>query len=501
MNQRYLLNVRIIGLMQHKKEKTYLASVLWSDKNDVIVYRTFEEFKKFHKSVVKRFPLEAGRIKKSNRILPKFEDVSRRERRQTQVSRSVLRMGVLENYCSELLRSAVKVATDEGVVQFFLPTDRDLAPSTPKDSVIIMPSALGSKKSTWTRSEGSNLQNITQPVAPESYKCIATYEGKDTKNRPFKVMESEVVDVITKNVSGWWLVENERKQVAWFPAPYLRKCLTSALSRSFDKDTEVSPVESQYYAAKNYQATDDDELSLQVGVMVEVLRTSTDGWWLVSYNGQSGYVPSVYLQPYRNPHSKFQLLIKGSINNSSPNLVRPAMNPHRRLSNIDLINTNNSSSPMLPRNPLYRLRSKSASCLADENQSKMESPFSHLHSTERLSDGAMSTTSLAKSSSSADSSSDGLNTSQSSEGMFERNGSLPPPQSSSENLNVSFEKQMELSPGPEISPSESISEANLVPKIPPRPQRDELLMRCTTITKNMVLKSQNYFGLKHPEMF
>ncbi|XP_032896123.1 NADPH oxidase organizer 1-like [Amblyraja radiata] len=498
MNPRYLLNVRIIGLMQHKKQKTYLTSVLWSDKNDVLVYRTFEEFKKFHKKVEKYFPLEAGRIKKSNRVLPKFEDVSLKERRHSKVSKSMLRMAMLENYCSELLRSSVTIATDEGVMQFFLPTDKDLTPSTPKDSVIIMPSAFGRKKSTWRRTDGSGLQNITQPVALEYYKCIATYEGKDTKNKPFKVMESETVDVINKNTSGWWLVENERKQVAWFPAPYLRKSLTSTLSRTSDTEINVSSLESQYYAAKDYQATDDDELSLQVGIMVEVLRKSIDGWWLASYNGECGYVPSVYLQPYRNPHSKFQLLN----NSSSPNLARPVKDAHHRLSNVDQTNHNDYSSTKPTRKQLERQRSKSVNCLSDENRSQMESPFFHLNQTASLSDDASSSTvSSAKSSSSVDSCSDGLNTSQGSDGVFERNDFLSPPQSASKNLNSSFEKQMELSPDPEISPGENISEANLVPKIPPRPQRDELLTRCTTLTKNMVLKSHNYFGFKHSEMF
>lgn len=25
-------------------------------------------------------------------------------------------------------------------------------------------------------------------------------------------------------LSGWWLVENEEKRLAWFPAPYLQLC-------------------------------------------------------------------------------------------------------------------------------------------------------------------------------------------------------------------------------------------------------------------------------------
>lgn len=132
----------------------------------------------------------------------------------------------------------------------------------------------------------------------------------------------------------------------------------------------------------------------------------------------------------------------------------------------------------------------------------MESPFFHLDQTASLSDNASSSTvSSAKSSSSVDSCSDSLNTSQGSDGVFARNDFPSPPQSASTNLNSSFEKQMELSPDPEISPGVNISEANLVPKIPPRPQRDELLTRCTTLTKNMVLKSHNHFAFKHSEMF
>ncbi|XP_069762835.1 NADPH oxidase organizer 1-like [Narcine bancroftii] len=498
MNRRFPLNVRIIGLVQNQRQKTYLSSVLWSDRSDVIVYRTFEEFKKLHKTVVKKYPLEAGRIKKSDRVLPKFQDVSLKERRSAGVGKSVMRMRVLEKYCSELLRSTVKISSDQDVSQFFLPTDSDLAPSFPSDSVIILPSATERNTNSWRRP--NYAQTITQPVASENYKCVAAYEGKDTENRPFKVLEDEIVDVITKNSSGWWLVENERKQLAWFPAPYLRRSLNSAPSRA--SENEMDDAESQYYAVKNYEATAEDELSMHIGVIVEVLKKSSDGWWLVRYNKQSGFVPSIYLQPYRNPHSKFQLLTKAAIYSSTPNLIIPDKEPHTQLTNEALNKADNSFSTTDVKKGLHKDKSKSINCLADENLFEKELSSHSSNQTESRSDSlsdnaSLSTISSGKSGLSEDSSSDGSNTSPCSvyvPVLFLKNQIS---QRTSKNLND--EKIVELKSGPEASTSGSNSDKNLTPKIPPRPQQEEILSRCTTITKNMVLKSQNYFGFKNYE--
>lgn len=68
----YPISVRVIGVMHKEKSKVraqtemeetfsafkrpfsslqmYMTSVLWSDHNEVVVYRTFQEFKKMHVS-------------------------------------------------------------------------------------------------------------------------------------------------------------------------------------------------------------------------------------------------------------------------------------------------------------------------------------------------------------------------------------------------------------------------------------------------------------------
>lgn len=46
------------------------------------------------------------------------------------------------------------------------------------------------------------INNVTQPFVTEAYRCIATFETKDTKNQPFKVEVDEIVDVLIKDQKG-----------------------------------------------------------------------------------------------------------------------------------------------------------------------------------------------------------------------------------------------------------------------------------------------------------
>ncbi|XP_059509882.1 NADPH oxidase organizer 1 [Stegostoma tigrinum] len=489
MNKRFPLQVRIIGLMQHKKLKTYLASVLWSDQNDVIVYRTFAEFKKLHKTVAKKYPLEAGRIKKADRILPKFQDISRKERRQAQVSRSVLRIRMLQEYCDRLLTSSTKISEDQDIVQFFLASNSDLAPSFPSDSAIVMPSAVEKRRETLRRSAKGGAQSITQPMASENYKCIASYETKDTKNKPFKVLEDETVDVIAKNTSGWWLVENDEKQLAWFPAPYLKKCLACVTSG----ESIVETGECQYYAVKSYEAKNEDELSMNVGVIVEILKKSSDGWWFIRYDGQSGYVPSLYLQPYKNPHSKLQILTKPGRWASTPDLSANVDNS-AALSNIEKQNmcNNQGSSPTKTINnvlKLQRQQCRSSTCLPDENLSEGELSLPNSDESDSRPESLCDDSSDKSESTEVGSLPDSYHILKGSDNvarLFEKNLTAE-----TMSKNDSGVEQVDLSSRPETSTREKTPATNVVPKIPPRPHRREILSRCTTFTKNMALRSQN----------
>ncbi|CAL8272383.1 unnamed protein product [Lota lota] len=309
--QRYPISVRLIGVMHKENSKTYITSVLWSDQNEIVVYRSFPEFKKMHKQLKKAFP-STNALKTPTRIIPKFKDHQTQGGGQKKgPSRSVLRLKFLEKYCDELLSCDPRVSQSAELIRFFHPTAQDLEPEYASNSIMVMPSddGIGERNQDRTHSAG----NVTQPFVTETYRCVASYETKDTKNKPFKVALDEKVDVLIKDKAGWWLVENEDKRLAWFPAPYLEKLEDGEDDEDEDEeddDQTDSPtgIGALYTVVKNYKAANRDEVSVNIGSVVEVLQKSDNGWWLVRSGGQVGYVPTLYLQPYNNPRIRMAAL-------------------------------------------------------------------------------------------------------------------------------------------------------------------------------------------------
>ncbi|XP_061455523.1 NADPH oxidase organizer 1 [Rhineura floridana] len=321
-NDRYPVEVKALGLLKHGKQKVWMLSVAWSDQNNILIYRAFEEFKKLHKDLKRKFPIESGLLKKSDRTIPKFQDINVMLRKNQKLSRCRESLRLLEIYCQELLRTEAKISQGEDVIHFFEAQSRDMDPSFPENSIVILPSEMGERR---TETAHPSSATITQPVISQSYRCVEAYETKDTNNKPFKATKEEMLEVLMKDMTGWWLVENDRKQIAWFPAPYLEESEDTAVVRETEEEGML------HYVTWPYKAKKLDELSVKMGVVVEVLEKSDNGWWLVWYNGSAGYVPSLFLQPYRNPYSKFLALANSNLGRSTPNLSQ-ATSPLRKSS-------------------------------------------------------------------------------------------------------------------------------------------------------------------------
>ncbi|NXU19923.1 NOXO1 oxidase, partial [Pardalotus punctatus] len=306
---RYPVDVKAVGFMQCRKQKNYMMFVSWSDQNNILIYRTFEEFRRFHKELKRKFPTESGSL----RSLPRFKGITMQHRKGGKLNRCLEILKLLETYSQELLKTDVKISQGEEVNQFFKAQTQDLDPSFPENSVVIMPSV-------FRREKDPQSLSITLPQASQSYCCIEAFETKDTKNKPFTVAQKEVVEVLIKDMTGWWLVENADKQIAWFPASYLEELdVHEDIQNAFSSNEEGN----LYFVVQAYEAQKADEFSLNHGVVVEVVRRSHNGWWLIRYNGCTGYVPSLCLRPYKNPHHKLQTIMSCGLNNSTPNLYSP----------------------------------------------------------------------------------------------------------------------------------------------------------------------------------
>ncbi|KAI7797270.1 putative NADPH oxidase organizer 1, partial [Triplophysa rosa] len=430
---RFPVDVRVIGVMQKEKSKVYMTSVLWSDKSEVTVYRSLRDFKTLHKQLKKKFPVE-NPLRKKDRVLPRFGARNVKRPFPTKgLSKSVDRLKSLEKYCSSLLQCDSTVSHSTEVIRFFLPNEQELQPEFTQNSVMILQSDfIPSAKVGADMQKRLSFGNVTQPFVSKTYRCVAPYETKDTKNKPFKVAVDKRLDVLIKDQAGWWLVENEDKRLAWFPAPYLELCDEEEDEDEFDSTCDMS----LYCSTRSYTSKKEDELCLSIGAVVEVLQMSDNGWWLVRYNTKAGYVPSMYLKPYISPTFSFQTL-------------------QRKLHSATI---NLSTSSFIHKSHSLEVLSKSVPEQREESGS-LKSIFRD--------DG----TDFSFSSSDTDSISQSVSSSDGDESLRQPN-----------------KDDSGISSG-QSSPSISSYpvKAAMVPRVPPRPQTQEILSRCTTFTRKAAL--------------
>ncbi|KAK2533610.1 Noxo1 [Columba guinea] len=518
---RYPVDVKAVGLMQCRKQKNYMMFVSWSDQNNILIYRTFEDFKRFHKELKRKFPIESGSIRRSDRTIPRFKDANVKQRKSRKPNRCLEVLKLLETYSQELLKTDPKISQGEDVIQFFKAQTQDLDPSFPENSVVIMPSEMGGEKQSRSQQQ---LSHITHPQASQSYRCIEPFETKDTKNKPFKVATKEIVEVLIKDVTGtcdgnspvsgwtvqidsqlgkcrvgalrvrgvfvlllkpfyflfaagWWLVENADKQIAWFPASYLEEI---DIHRDIQNALSSNEEGSLFFVVRAYEAQKADELSLNNGVVVEVVRKSDNGWWLIRYNSCTGYLPSVCLQPYKNPHHKLQSIMNSGLNISTPNLCSSPMAPsptgqHRVQVRSSPEQTEDGNS----------LRSRSRSLPRVSSTPDLELDSSSLSSGSgsehdgRLGwkpDLSRSLPEVEQDRSSPRGHDSAMHSSKSPRLTHEDRKDSGFVESSTVDLSCSL-------PDPDL--------AACVPKVPARPSAHEILQKCSTITKRAVQQSSS----------
>ncbi|XP_075948879.1 NADPH oxidase organizer 1-like [Anarhichas minor] len=452
--QRFVISARIIGAV-HKdtpKMKMLMISVLWSDETEVIVYRSFKNFKKFHGQLKKRFP-HMNAFRKNDRVIPKFSGQARRNSLQQKGSkRSIQRMKFLESYCDKLLKCDQTVTQSSEVTQFFMPKDHDLQPDFTKNSIMILlsddlPDGSGGGGGDMTHQHAGS---ITHPFVTQTYRCVAAHETKDTKNRPFKVAVDEKLDVLIKDPAGWWLVENEDKRLAWFPAPYLE------LSEGEDDDDagfQLAGVCALYCAVRSYSTKKDDEVSVPIGSVVEVLRKSDNGWWFIRFNGKAGYVPSMNLQPYNNPRLGLYSLQR-KLHSSTLNLAT-------------------SREPKAPRSPGTNEENSPQRDSAGQSRGEPSLP-GRLHKARSLDvlSETRSQTPTVRDASTSDSRGRRMSNTSAEFILSDRRGSYTSSDSSGSDSSKGSET------------------ASMAPRLPPRPKTEEILTRCTTMTRKAALATK-----------
>uniref|UniRef100_A0A3Q3W5G9 Uncharacterized protein n=1 Tax=Mola mola TaxID=94237 RepID=A0A3Q3W5G9_MOLML len=459
VEQRFVISARIIGAVHRDtpKLKMTMISVSWSDQSEVIIHRSFQDFKKFHRQLKKKFP-QLNPFRKNNRVIPKFKVSTSIQKGSV---RSFKRMMFLETYCVKLLKCDEAVTHSSEVTQFFTPKDHDLQPDFTKN-----------------RSARQSMANVTHPFVTQTYRCVDAYETRDTKNRPFKVAVDEKLDVLIKDPAGWWLVENENKCLAWFPAPYLELWEGEEEDAADQLGGETRDL---YCAVRSYSTSNFDEVSVSIGSVVEVMRKSDDGWWLIRYPDlYSGYIPSMYLQPYSNLHASFYT--RRHQYSSTLNLAvsrEPQASPPPRANEENIPQLESQGRPRGV--PGRLLKAQSLDVLSETwSGTLMERDASTAGG--RGKERGERSHSCVSSSSDSSSSLKG------------------PSRSSSPDLSYSDRRSSNTSSDSGTSvPGVSTDSATApnAPKIPPRPKTEEILTRCTTMTRKAALATKTRLSQEH----
>lgn len=203
------------------------------------------------------------------------------------------------------------------------------------------------------------------------------------------------------------------------------------------------------------------------------------------YNGCTGYVPSMYLQPYKNPHHKLQTIISCGLNVSTPNLSSSAMAPQPQGEATGQHRVQAGSSLDQTEEDVSSVRSRSRSLPRASSTPDLESDSSSLSSgsgSER--DGRLSW-------------------------KPELSRSLPEvEQARSSPLGHALATHSSKSPhlthkdrndsgfveSSAADLSNSLADPDLgtcVPKVPARPSAHEILQKCSTVTKRAVQQSSS----------
>ncbi|KAJ2001829.1 hypothetical protein GGI04_003591 [Coemansia thaxteri] len=126
-------------------------------------------------------------------------------------------------------------------------------------------------------------------------KFVARAHHAYTKAKPDEIDLSpgDILRVANNDHDAWWVGFNEStKERGWFPSNFVSRVESKpkAKSKRFVR------------CIKQYDAVDEDDLSLQVGDIVEV-RKELDGWYLGIIDGRKGMFPASYTEETGGPAS------------------------------------------------------------------------------------------------------------------------------------------------------------------------------------------------------
>ncbi|XP_027034498.1 neutrophil cytosol factor 1 isoform X2 [Tachysurus fulvidraco] len=318
MAELYVQHIELLGFEKRfypSQHYVYMIMVKWSDLSEKLIYRKYPEIHIFHKSLKEMFPIEAGDIDPKDRIIPSLPAPKWLDSQKS----AETRQGTLSEYFQTLLNLHPKISHCQLVRDFFKVRPDDESPPAAHLQKRNETFVLSRDRARTTTSE------ITGPIMLETYRVIADYSK--TSKYELNLKAGDLVDIVEKSSNGWWFCQCETQR-GWAPASYLEP-----LDQPEESEEEEPNYAGELYkTTKAYKAVEEDEISLEVGEIVEVIHKLLDGWWVVRKGEETGHYPSMFLWS-TGERKEVEAVISPSNRNTPPprrSTIRNAQSIHAK---------------------------------------------------------------------------------------------------------------------------------------------------------------------------
>ncbi|KAJ2087439.1 hypothetical protein IW138_004977 [Coemansia sp. RSA 986] len=128
----------------------------------------------------------------------------------------------------------------------------------------------------------------------EKFRVEAHHAYAKTKADELDLSSGDIIQVTSDEHASWWVGHKEgTNEQGWFPSNFVRKIEPKPESKPKSKPK----LKREVRIIKQYDAADEDDLSLKVGDIVEI-KKEVDGWYLGRLNGNIGMFPVNYAEEH-----------------------------------------------------------------------------------------------------------------------------------------------------------------------------------------------------------
>ncbi|KAM7440261.1 osteoclast fusion [Porites harrisoni] len=272
----------------HKRKKprkhyVYVIHVQWQDGPIIPVYRSYDTLLELQEQLLQNGKEEdISTITLKGKRLSDWFTIKKR-------AKAIRRLPVVEEFLKGVVHLPLHISGSDAVITFFLPLPEDLIEIDHEEKE--MHQSIDDLKRGSQKPKHRYIHHISEPMLVEQYVVICDYVKQDESDISLK--SGNVVDVIEKYEHGWWFVDLDG-EVGWAPASYLEP-------RDGSEDDQVLEVfkegeEETYITMAGYEPQLEDEVNFDMGKIVKVIQKNLDGWWLIKFDDQEGWAPSMFMR-------------------------------------------------------------------------------------------------------------------------------------------------------------------------------------------------------------